>query len=314
LKIIILTPIKNEDWILNEFLIATSVFADHIIILDQNSTDDSLNILKKFKKVIVIENTNQKFNEAERQHILIEKARELYPQDKVLIALDADEIISADCINSHEWNIIKTATKGTVLKFFKPNLYLNPKQYIEPQGSYWPLGFVDDFTTPHQPNLIHSTRIPTTKNSPTLILKEIKFLHLAYLRPNAQRAKLRFYSVTEKELKNNPWYLRRRRYCLKKDFLSLDNLQQTPNKWLNYENLNIHISNIKDSTIQWHDKEVLLKILKNPFWYFWLDDIWYMNWNDIKKHFKIQSNKKIIPPPRLLQTLLKFFDQTINNK
>ena len=41
-KIIVVTPIKNEDWILDRFLSVTSQFADLIIIADQNSTDKSM--------------------------------------------------------------------------------------------------------------------------------------------------------------------------------------------------------------------------------------------------------------------------------
>lgn len=38
-QIIVVTPIKNEDWILDRFLSTTSLWADNIIIADQCSTD-----------------------------------------------------------------------------------------------------------------------------------------------------------------------------------------------------------------------------------------------------------------------------------
>jgi glycosyltransferase involved in cell wall biosynthesis len=45
--IICLTPVKNEAWLLDRFLQATSLWADFIIIADQMSTDGSQEIAKK---------------------------------------------------------------------------------------------------------------------------------------------------------------------------------------------------------------------------------------------------------------------------
>ena len=41
-KLIVITPVKNESWILEKFLTFTSLWADYIIIADQNSTDNSI--------------------------------------------------------------------------------------------------------------------------------------------------------------------------------------------------------------------------------------------------------------------------------
>jgi glycosyltransferase involved in cell wall biosynthesis len=62
-KIVVLTPIKNEEWILERFLSVTSQFADLIIIADQNSTDSSRNICQKYPKVKLIENKSDQYDE-----------------------------------------------------------------------------------------------------------------------------------------------------------------------------------------------------------------------------------------------------------
>ncbi|MFX4883847.1 glycosyltransferase family 2 protein, partial [Acinetobacter baumannii] len=74
-KIIVLTPIKNEAWILKTFLEVTSFFADHIIIADQGSTDESRDIALSFEKVILIPNNDTRFNEVTRQQLLINYCR-----------------------------------------------------------------------------------------------------------------------------------------------------------------------------------------------------------------------------------------------
>ena len=56
--LVVLTPVRNEAWILPAFLKATSLWADYIIIADQMSTDGSRDIYPQFEKVIVVDNTN----------------------------------------------------------------------------------------------------------------------------------------------------------------------------------------------------------------------------------------------------------------
>ncbi len=48
--LICLTPIKNEAWILDRFLKCASLWADYIIIADQQSTDSSIEIAKNILK------------------------------------------------------------------------------------------------------------------------------------------------------------------------------------------------------------------------------------------------------------------------
>lgn len=64
---IVMTPVRNEAWVLHAFLKTTSLWADYIIVADQMSTDGSRDIYPQYEKVIVIDNTNPNFNEAERQ-------------------------------------------------------------------------------------------------------------------------------------------------------------------------------------------------------------------------------------------------------
>jgi hypothetical protein len=52
------------------FSAVTSQFADHIIIANQNSTDQSVAICKRYPKVTVIENQSDKYDEAESAIII----------------------------------------------------------------------------------------------------------------------------------------------------------------------------------------------------------------------------------------------------
>jgi hypothetical protein len=69
------------------------------------STDGSREIALSYPKVILIDNDNPDFNEAERQRLLISKAREI-EGDKILFGLDADEIFSANFSQTTDWQKI----------------------------------------------------------------------------------------------------------------------------------------------------------------------------------------------------------------
>ena len=63
-KIICLTPVRNESWILEKFLKCASLWADIIIIADQESDDGSREIAKNFEKVKLVDNKSGYFSEA----------------------------------------------------------------------------------------------------------------------------------------------------------------------------------------------------------------------------------------------------------
>ena len=90
-SIVVLTPLKNDAWILRRFLDVTSVFADLIIVADQGSTDGGLEICREFEKVIVIDNSSSDYDEASRQEMLIATVRSLVPLPRRPMAPDSND-------------------------------------------------------------------------------------------------------------------------------------------------------------------------------------------------------------------------------
>jgi len=72
--LICMTPVRNEAWILHAFLKATSLWADHIIIADQNSTDGSREIAMSYSKVILIDNPSKEMHQAQTRQLLFKEA------------------------------------------------------------------------------------------------------------------------------------------------------------------------------------------------------------------------------------------------
>lgn len=192
--VICLTPVKNEEWVLRRFLTCANTWADHIIIADQGSDDASVEIARQFPKVRLVENKNKQFNEPERQKLLIEEARKI-PGPRLLIALDADEIMTANFVGGRDREVILSADPGTVINFqWSCVLPGGKSHYIFPKE--FPLGFMDDGAE-HTGRVIHSPRIPVPDNSRRISLRETKVFHLATLDWARYTSKIRWYQCWE---------------------------------------------------------------------------------------------------------------------
>lgn len=317
-KIIVLTPVKNESWILDRFLKVCSIFADHIIIADQNSTDGSLDMYPCYPKVVLVRNENTEYDEKKRQLLLIETAREKFGTGHILLAIDADEILAGNAMETEDWQLMKEAKEGTVLYFEKPTLYKNTQFAIRYDHGGWPLGYIDDGAS-HQPSKIHSTRIPTPASAPKLYLEKIKFVHYALVRLDAQASKQRMYSVLENIHKTKSLRLRRRIYSSEMDFSNEgDRHEPAQKEWFeNWEKKGVDMHTVPTSRFYWYDYEVLNLFQRYGLKRFLFDDIWNFNWEEFRQYCfenKLSSfpQRKIQGPPVVISRLVKWYFQSLD--
>lgn len=193
--VIALTPVRNEAWILDRFLAAASTWADHLVVADQHSDDGSAETARAHPRTTVVPNDAPGYDEAARQRLLIETARALpAPGRRVFLALDADEMLSANWTDSPEWQSILDAPPGTVVCLRWANL-------LPGLGTCWlsdfiPFGFVDDGSA-HAGDAIHSRRLPTPPEAPRLLLHDVVVLHFQYIDWARMRSKQRWYQAWE---------------------------------------------------------------------------------------------------------------------
>ena len=202
--VVVMTPVRNEAWVLRAFLEATSLWADYIIIADQMSTDGSREIAKSFEKVILIDNKNPEFNEAERQSMLVAKAREVAAgRDTLLWGLDADEVLAANTFETEDWKHILKSKPGDVFWFKWAEICPNQKEYWLSPNTYYPWLFHDDGKEPHGNYVrnMHSMRIPYPIEEKQLYyVDDFRVLHLAYLNQHRVASKRRFYQFVDWEM------------------------------------------------------------------------------------------------------------------
>jgi len=279
---ICLTPVKNEEWILETFLQCVSLWADHIIIADQQSSDRSCEIAKSFDKVTLLRNDSDSFNEPDRQKMLINEARK-FKGPNLLIALDADEILSGNFIKSDDWQKINSLGLGS-------RIYLESINVDSTFTKYWTkgfhyFGFVDDGTS-HKGFEIDSPRLPDTSYTSIFYSQEIKILHLQYI--DAERAKFKqiWYQCLEKTLsditylgkKKTNYYIFQRYNKYKFEVRDLNPINE---KWINlYENSGIKLKESASEKIPFLD---YIKIFFDKYGtkFFEKLDIWDEDWNRI---------------------------------
>lgn len=317
-KIIVLTPVKNEDWILEQFLEVTSLFADCIIIADQQSTDNSRAICSKFPKVHLINNDNNDFCEDERQVLLIETARKLFPLEKrILLGLDSDELFSADSLLSTQtWDTIRELEPGTSLYFERSDLLSNPQKCIRGNSHdlYFPIGYVDDGIS-HKPTEIHSRRVPHNPVGQDIYIDDIKIVHFIFSRMKVRYSKIRYYAVIENVKKTSNFYIRRYAYNPAKvnENMHVERIENTPQEWLaGWEQRNINLKVFNEPKFSWQDFEVLKYFKEHGYRKFYLDDIWDFDWEGCwQAAYKSGKEVPALPiakPNKIVVTFLRLID------
>jgi hypothetical protein len=296
-RVICLTPVLNEAWILERFLKCASLWADHIIIADQQSTDGSREIAKSFPKVTMLDNPAQKFNEPERQQMLIAEARKI-PGPRLLLALDADEFLTSTFLTSPEWQMILHAPAGTSISFQWPmvrkdgtefNQFLLLKEVT--------VGFVDDGTE-HQGNVIHSTRVPKSPGGRTLHLKDIGLMHYCMMDHDRFDSRLRWYQCWELlNATKRPFELYR--FYHTDLFVPPNMITPVPPEWIQgYEQGGIDMTTVKGQGIYRWDKEVMQFFDEHGTEKFKRLAIWDTDWSRLYAELYPDKPRKRFSDPR----------------
>lgn len=301
------TPVRNEAWILERFLSVTSRFADRIIVADQRSTDESRAICARYPKCTVIDNPTDDYNEGTRQLLLLHHARTLVPEPRIILALDADEILAADAVQSPGWQSMLTAPAGSILCVERVDLYKTPDRCMR-HDRLTPLGYVDDGVE-HTPRVMDSVRVPIPDYARRTLLPDVTVLHYAALRPRALAAKLRWYSVLANVRGTGPWVFKRRllySHAMRVDFTGAGRIEPSAERWFRgWEALGIDMRTVTDDDYHWYDVEVLRFFRTYGARKFWLDDIWDFDWEACRS-YATQRNIPGVPdaavraPPRWL--------------
>jgi glycosyltransferase involved in cell wall biosynthesis len=259
-EIVCVTPVKNEAWILESFLRAASLWADRIIVLDQQSTDGTAEIAERFEKAHVVRDEPADFDETARSTALFQEARRLASGPQVLIALDADEALSSDLLSGAAWRSILSAPAGTVIRFPLANLAPGGARAWIPPGLF-PFGYVDDGAE-HSGSRIHTPRVPMPEGAPMLDLPDGVMLHRQYLDWRRMKTKQCWYQCWElvNDPDRSPLEIFRQYHHM--DAVPDEQFVELPDVWLTaYRDAGIDLT-VVDSPERTHWDEAVLGLLR----------------------------------------------------
>ena len=202
MKIIALIPVKNEEWCL-EYCLKSLSFVDQIIAIDDNSTDSTLNILKKYNCTVISLDTKTKigWKEYDIRKKLLESARE--HEATHVIAIDADE----SCSNAFQKNarsIFEKLKPGQSLELEWLNL-CSKKTYKKPE-IFKTFVFCDDKKSVYKEGFIGIPRVPQTEIKPVRIYDNNLIFHYQFIDIERCKYKQAWYMISEFLNKNKSAY------------------------------------------------------------------------------------------------------------
>jgi len=295
-KIICLTPIRNEGWVLDSFLRAAEMWADHIILADQRSTDDSATVATRFRKVRLITNDSGAFDENVRQRLLLAAAREI-EGPKLLVALDADEFLTPTWHHAPEWQSALRAAPGTVFSFDWVNVLPGTTRAYIPAEKV-PFAFCDDGSD-HHGGPIHARRIPVPPSAPIRAMRDVKVLHLQFTDWQRMKSKQRWYQCWEWLHNPGKRPIQLYRQYHRMDAFPEDEVHAMDPAWLErYADWGIPLGATASRPPYWWDEEVLGWIIKHGTEMFRRLDIWDVPWGEIASALDVAVDTRAVADPR----------------
>lgn len=201
-QIVVVTPVRNEAWVLDAFLTCTSSWADHIILADHHSEDNTREIAKRYEKVILIDNPTFEWYESECRTRLLEEACEI-EGDKIIFSLDADEFLSEGFEKTESWRRIIGSKGNEIFCFNWLNLYDDFKTVEYTKMHFeWAAHFdasvdvVEEYKK-RESHAVHCSRVPCMEDGCHYVnVDDFWVVHLAKLNHEKVRQKTDFYQVT----------------------------------------------------------------------------------------------------------------------
>lgn len=304
MKKILVFPVKNEEWILEQSLTCASLWADHIITAYQDSYDKTLEILRKFPKVIIVENPATVHSSNVRK-LLLEAARN-FEGNNAIFSFDADEIPTSHMLSAEFNQKLENLQPGTALEMEWINLWRSPNHYRNDKSiwsnSWKDFGFIDDRKLEYKTlNIVsdHTTRIPSPEKQQHVRLEFPKVLHYQFVDWDRVMSKQAYYRLTEFEQSKKTFLGVLKinlKYFPSKDETGL-HTSEVPQEWIGaYEKAGIDLQHLTVPKLTWFDREIIKRFKENTPAVYAPLDIWDVNWEQKRQLFGVDQG--VIKDPR----------------
>ena len=202
-RIVAMYRLKNEEKWIEKSLKLTSEICDEIVVLDDGSIDNTLQICKKFPKVVDIHHQSDlQFDETRDKNTLLQMALRRNPD--FILTLDGDEIIMP---NSKKifWEDLNNNPEANIFEFQELYIWDQPNKYRCDGifGNTWPRRLL---RIKNQPKDLHFNGTPYPGNShcfsvpnnakgwKNIVKSRVKLLHYGYYDKSLRKKKYDFYN------------------------------------------------------------------------------------------------------------------------
>lgn len=279
MKVIALLPVKNEAWILPAYLSSVSQIADEIIALDDNSEDNTREILlnANVKVETFHSNSGERHSMSELRNKLLELGRA--NGGTHFIWLDADEAFTANFLKNGR-ELLERLQPGQKLSMQWLALWKTVDKFRDDQ-SVWSNNFKDFIVCDH-PSYVFEERFlsegrtqgPNTEETLVkLPLEEGAVLHFQFVPWQKFQLKQAWYRCLELINAPNTAETINATYAITLDDPKVA-LRQIPIEWT--ENLQIDPM-ITGTPASWHLNEILKLFNKHGIEFFEPLQIWHIN-------------------------------------
>jgi len=228
--------------------------------------------------------------------MLLAAARQ-FPAPRLLLTLDADEMLTANFMSNPEWRRMLEAPVGTVMYFKWVNLRPDLRSYWSPEYDS-PWGFMDDGVE-HSGSVIHSVRVPVPAGAPKLHLQKIKVLHYQYTKWERMESKHRWYQCLERVMHPSRSAVDIYRQYHHMYSISPGEILPLPEEWMSgYEHRGIDMRTIRNEAMYWFDREVLKMFAQHGPKTFRREAIWEADWSAMAKNVDVCGGRMICRDPR----------------
>ena len=312
MKIIALIPIKNEGWILRTCLSSLKKYVDEIIVMNDNSSDSSVEIAKSFGAFVYTNDTNNisYFSEHKVRERLLQIGRERGGTH--FIFLDADETFSSN-ISPVELKEMMVALKPGGKIFFQwVPLWKTIREFRQDKRGMFEKTnkdfiFCDDKISHHEYAYIGVSRTPGKNNDCTYIdSKNTVVLHFQFVAWKRNELKQAWYKCSEFiNSKRTPKRINATYKYLLDDRGAT--MIQTPNEWIS----GVTLPNDTDlnKSGQWYIESIQKLFDIHTIYFFEPLEIWHID--ELKKMF-IKKTGRIPIPQTFPEFILKI--NNIKNK
>lgn len=283
MKKIVVMPVKNEAWILEYTLSRLSLWADHIIVADQRSTDGSKEMYGRFPKVLVLDNPAP-FHSSSVRKLLLDAARS-FEGNNAIFSFDADEIPTGHIVEDSFWAGVSSLRPGTGIEFLWLTLWRSPQRYRVGRSVFAPqwkqFGFVDDRRMSYDTVGVindHVSRIPQAAHQSLHRFELPKVLHYQFVNWDRTVSKQVYYRMSEWVQREQSFLVSVKinlKYFPSKDEHGLE-VKPVPTDWLQaYANQPLEQALFEDHTSSWYEKDIAEYFTHYGSSFFAPLDIWY---------------------------------------